>query len=108
MPLQLDDGMVALVPDRFLIERRARDAFVAQNLGMHARDQHLLVIRSVEYADAPALRKIAGGAPEEVVLQFTWARMFETEHLAALRIDPGHHMLDHAILAGSVHGLEDQ
>ena len=35
-------------------------------------------------------------------------RRLERVHLAALRIDAGHHVLDGAVLAGGVHGLEDQ
>ena len=34
--------------------------------------------------------------------------MFEAEYLAALRIDPGHHVLDGAIFSGRVHRLKDQ
>jgi hypothetical protein len=34
--------------------------------------------------------------------------MFEAEGLAALRIYPGHHVPDGAVLSGSVHGLENQ
>ena len=34
--------------------------------------------------------------------------MFETEYLAALRIDPGHDMPDGAVLAGSIHSLKNQ
>src|SRR5580704_17440703 len=75
---------------------------------MHADDQHLLVIGSVEDADPSALREISGRAPEKVVLQFRRARMLETEYLASLRIDAGHHMLDGAVLASRVHGLKNQ
>ena len=75
---------------------------------MHADDQHLLVIGSVEDADPPAFRQIAGGAPEKIVLQFGGAGMLEAEHLAALRIDPGHHVLDGAVFSGRIHGLKDQ
>ena len=42
------------------------------------------------------------------MLQFDRAGMFETEHLAALRIDARHDVLDRAVLAGRVHGLKDQ
>src|SRR5580658_3116097 len=42
------------------------------------------------------------------MLQFLRARVLEAEHLAALRIDAGHHVADDAILAGGVHGLENQ
>ena len=36
------------------------------------------------------------------------ARLLEAEHLAALRIDPGHDVPDGAVLAGSVHRLKNQ
>ena len=75
---------------------------------MHADDQHLLVIGSVEDADPPAFRQIARGAPEKIVLQFRGAGMFEAENLAALRVDPGHHMLDGAIFSRRIHRLKDQ
>ncbi len=58
--------------------------------------------------DSSAFRKVAGRAPEKIVLQFTGAGMFEAEDLASLRIDPGHHVPDRAVLSGSVHGLENQ
>ena len=70
---------------------------------MHAHDQHLFVIGAVEDADPPALRQVADAAPQEVVLQFGRAGMLEAEDLAALRIDPGHHVLDDAVLPGGIH-----
>ena len=39
---------------------------------------------------------------------FVGAGMLEAEYLAALRIDPGHHVLDGAVLSGRIHGLKDQ
>ena len=75
---------------------------------MHAHDEHLLVVGTVEDADPPAFGKPAGGAPEKVVLQFLGARLLEAEDLAALRIDAGHDVPDGAVLAGGVHALEDQ
>ena len=36
------------------------------------------------------------------------AWMLEAEYLAALRIDPGHHVLDGAVFPGRVHRLKDQ
>ena len=75
---------------------------------MHAQDQHLLVIGAVEDADVAALRQVAGGAPEEIVLQLLGARMLVAEHLATLRIDAGHHVPDGAVLARRVHRLEDE
>ena len=55
---------------------------------MHADDQHLFVIRSVEDADPSALRQLTSTAPEKIVLQFGGAGMLEAEDLAALRVDP--------------------
>ena len=75
---------------------------------MHADDQHLLVVGSVENADLPACRQIARGAPEKIVFQFSGAGMFEAEHLAALRIDAGHHVPDGAVLSCRIHRLKDQ
>ena len=108
MSLQIHDGAIAVVPERLLVERRVREPFAAQNFRMHADDQHLLVIGSVEDADPPAFRQIAGGAPEKIVLQFRGAGMLEAEYLAALRIDAGHHVLDGAILSGRIHRLKNQ
>jgi hypothetical protein len=70
---------------------------------MHANDQHLLVIGTIEDADPPAFGKAARRAPEKIMFQFFGARLFETENLAALRIDPGHDVPDGAVLAGGVH-----
>ena len=88
--------------------RRVRDPFAAENLGMHAGDQHLLVIGSVEDADPPAFRQIARGAPQKIVLQFGRAGMLEAEHLTSLRVDPGHHVPDGAVFSRRIHRLEDQ
>jgi hypothetical protein len=74
---------------------------------VHAHDQHFLVIGAVEDADAAALGQFAGGAPQEVVLELRGAGVLEAHHMAALRVDAGHDVLDHAVLAGRVHGLED-
>jgi hypothetical protein len=79
-----------------------------QELGVNADDQHLLVVGPVEDADPAALRQVARGAPEEVVLQLGGAGVLEAEHLAALRIDPGHDVPDGAVLPRRVHRLKDQ
>ena len=34
--------------------------------------------------------------------------MLEAEDLTALRVDAGHHVLDHAVLAGGIHRLKNQ
>ena len=75
---------------------------------MHAHDQYLLVVRAVEDPDLAAFRQHPGTTPEKIVLQLLRAWMFETEDLAALRVDARHHMLDGAVFSGGVHRLEDQ
>src|ERR1035438_2663807 len=42
--LQVDDRTIAVVPNRFAVISFARQALAAQNLGMHAQDQHFLVV----------------------------------------------------------------
>ena len=76
--LKIYNRAIPIVPDR-LVVRGVRDAFAEQNFGMHAGNQNLLAIGSVEDANPPAFRKVAGGAPEKIVLQFTGAGMFEAE-----------------------------
>jgi hypothetical protein len=47
-------------------------------------------------------------APEKIMFQFVGGRLFETENLASLGINPGHHMPDGSIFAGSIHALKNQ
>jgi hypothetical protein len=42
------------------------------------------------------------------MFQLLGARLFETENLTALRIDPGHDVPDDTVLARSVHPLKNQ
>src|SRR5207249_2538104 len=104
--LQVRDRLVALLP-RVVFAAPVGNAFAAQDLRVHAHDQDLLVVRAVEDADTPALGEQARAAPQEIVLQLLGARVLEAVDLAALRVHPGHHVLDHAVLARGVHGLED-
>jgi hypothetical protein len=75
---------------------------------MHAQHEYFLVVRAIEDADPAALGKVAVAAPEIVVIEFFCRRRLERHHLATLRIDSGHDVLDGAVLAGCIHGLEDQ
>ena len=68
---------------------------------MHADDQHLLVIGPIEDADPPPFRQIAGRPPKKIVFQFDGAGMLEAEDLAALRVDPGHHVADCAVFSAA-------
>jgi hypothetical protein len=108
MSLQIHDRTIAVVPERLVVVRRVCKPFADEKFAVHADDQHLLVIGSIEDADPPAFRQIARGAPEKIVLQFRGTWMLEAEYLAALRIDPGHHVLDGAILSGRIEGLKNQ
>ncbi len=74
---------------------------------MNPDDEHLFVVRPVEDADMAARRQVAIGAPQKIMVQFKGARMLVAKDLAALRIDAGHDVLDGAVLAGRIHGLED-
>src|SRR5438552_9027688 len=104
--LEVSDRFVALLP-RVAFAASVGNAFAAQDLRVHAHDQDLLVVRAVEDADTPALGEQARAAPQEIVLQLLGARVLEAVDLAALRVHAGHHVLDHAVLARGVHGLED-
>src|SRR5271166_4461992 len=109
MALEVHDRAIARLPERlFAAAGATRQALRREDFRMNPDDQHLLVIRTVEDADLAALRQIAGGAPQEVVLELDRARMLVAEHLAALRIDPRHHVCDDAILAGRIHGLKNE
>ena len=75
---------------------------------MNPNDKNFLIVRAVENTDTAALGQGARGAPQKIMVQLLQARMLETEDLATLRIDTGHHMFDRAILAGGIHRLKDQ
>lgn len=85
---QVNDGAVPVIPDCSLVKQLIREPLAAQNLRVRANDQHFLVVRAIEDTDSPAFRETAGGAPEEVVVQFLGSRPLEPEDLATLRIDP--------------------
>src|SRR6202044_1550498 len=102
------DRAIAVVPDGGVAIGGAGNPFAAENIAVYADDQDLLVIGAVENSDLAAFRKIAGGAPEKVVLQFGGAGMFVAEHLAALGVDAGHDVPYCAVFSRRVHRLKDQ
>src|SRR5262249_22277651 len=53
-----------------------------------------------------ALRQASCGAPQEIMIELLRARRLERVHLAALRIDARHRVLDDAVLAGGIHPLQ--
>ena len=97
--LQIHDRTIPVVPDLLVVMRGVRDRFAAQNLGMHADNQDLLIIGSVENADLSSLRQIAAGVATESRVQFLGAGMFEAKDLAALWVDSGHDVLDCAVFS---------
>ena len=56
----------------------------------------------------PALGEAPRIAPHEVVVEVFRRGLLERDDLAALRIDARHDVLDRAVLAGRVHGLENE
>ena len=74
---------------------------------MHAHDQYLFVIRSIEDADVAALGQRFEVAPQVGVIEFFRRGRFETEDLRALRVHARHDVLDDAILARRVHRLQN-
>src|ERR1019366_5922533 len=54
--LHIHDGTIPVVPYFIVGVRRVGDPFASDNFGMHADDQHLLVVGSVEDTDPPAFR----------------------------------------------------
>ena len=54
----------------------------------------------------PAPRQRLRDPPQEVVVPLLGARRLERVHVAALRIDAGHDVLDDAVLAGRIHALK--
>ena len=75
---------------------------------MDAKNQYVLVVRTVEDANPPAFGQTTRRTPEKVMFDFLGARLFETVNLAALGIHPGHNMADGPVFAGGVHSLENQ
>ena len=46
-------------------------------------------------------------APEKIVVKLDWGRLFEADHRCSLRIERGEYVLDRAVLAAGVQGLEN-
>ena len=73
---------------------------------MDPDDQDFFVIRTIEYADATALRQVRRRPPQEMVRAFLWRWRLECVRDATLGMDARHHVLDDAVLAGSVPTLQ--
>ena len=52
-----------MMPERLIIARRIHECLAAQKFGVHAEDQHLLVVGPVEDADPTPFRQITRRPP---------------------------------------------
>ncbi len=73
--LEINDGAIPLFPDGLRCDRAVGQALAAENLRMHANDEHLLVVGTVKDTNASAFGQVAGGAPKEIVVQVRRARV---------------------------------
>src|SRR6476659_2718000 len=105
MQLERFDVLVALLPN-VLGEELLRQALAIEKLRVHAHHQHLLVIGAVEDAEMPAPGQHERRPPQKIVIELERARRLEGMHVATLRVDLAHHVLDHAVLARGVEALE--
>src|ERR1039458_8725067 len=96
MLLQVHDGTIPLLPNGRLVVQLVWKPFVPEKLRMYSNDENLLIVGAIEDGDPPAFGKPVRRAPEKIMLQFLGAWLFETEYVAALRIDPGHDVADGA------------
>src|SRR5689334_6982022 len=85
--LKIVDFLVASLPDRF------------GNQVLHASDQHIFVMRTIEDTDAAFAGRVFMHAPQEIMRQIFLSRLLEGMHVAALLVDAAEHMPDGAILA---------
>jgi hypothetical protein len=104
--LEAIDIFKALLPDVFG-DQRLRQFLAVENLGMDPHHQHLFIIRAVKNADLASPGALRG-SPEIAMVQFFLGWRFERPDLDALRIHPGHDVLDGSIFAGGIHGLKNQ
>ena len=105
--LEVADVLEALVPDPRRHELR-RELLRVEQLIVHAYDEHLLVVGTVEDPDAAALRQRAEASPHVVMVELLLRGRLERGHVAALRVDTREDVLDRAVLPRRIHRLEDQ
>src|SRR5262245_4124286 len=106
MLLEVDDGLEPAFPD-VAVDELWWQILRLEDFGMDTNDQDLLIVRAVEDADPTAFGKRHRSAPEKIVRELDRAGMLKADHLDALRVDAGHHVLDDAILAGGIQRLKD-
>jgi hypothetical protein len=105
--LPVVDRFVPLLPD--VISARVGRELLAEEevLLVHADDEHLLVVGSVEDPDLPPIRQPFLVAAQEVLVELGRRRDLEALHPHALRVEAGHHVTDRPVLARGVERLQD-
>ena len=105
VPFPVVDLAVAAGPQRPVLAVAGHPLGLGQ-FRVHPDDQHLLVVRPVEDADLTARGQPPRVPPQVVVAQFFGGRRLEAGHRDALWVHPAHHVLDRAVLAPGVQGLQ--
>ena len=105
MPLEGIDIVVSCFPEPSG-SRPGGKLLLLQDLRVDANNENVLVVGPVEDPYAAALRKRLRVPPEKRVVEFLGRGLLERVDLAPLRVDAAHDVLDRAVLAGAVHGLE--
>jgi hypothetical protein len=89
-----------------VLARLGRQLLGREVLGVHADDEHLLVVRAVEDADLAARRQALLIAAQVVLIELARGRDLEALDPDALRIDAAHHVADGAVLPRGIERLE--
>ena len=87
--------------------RWSADPLAVEEIGVDADDEHLFVVGAVEDDDLAGTGQHAHRSPEKVMHPLDVGRRFEAADEDALRVDARHDVLDRAVFAGGVEGLED-
>src|SRR5215831_14853695 len=105
--LEVPDVLEALLPNVLRYQLR-RQLLPLEKLSMHAHDERLLVVATVEDADATAFRQMSEATPKIIMGQLLGAWRLEGKYLTTLRVYSRHNVLDRAVFPRGVHRLKDQ
>ena len=94
MRLEVVDLLKSILPDRCGHEL------------LDANDEHILVVRAVEDADAALARGGGVDPPQEVVAELLLGRHAERRHPRPLRVEGGPDLANQAVLAAPIQCLE--
>lgn len=106
--LEINDVAVTIRPKMGLLGIAFRQGLRGEDFGNRLYDQNLLIIGTVENANAAPHGEALGRPPEKVVGEFLTAWLFEAVDLATLRIDPAHDVANGPVLARGIHSLENK